>query len=325
MDVATKARQTWSIKSTDLQPIDLSPTTGRDVVIGYLLRTTNMSPIDWPIYLASMPAVSGNIVWNGASFVGGGASVNLLTSNNKQNIVGVVTGQDVTNETVQVTITDSKPISGYMNVGQYFIGQNVTFNYRPPIYPGGSGLSGAVEVSGAILGKVALYNSSGFVYAYIPGWRCDNMRNKRTMPDSAYNFSANITYEKGVTSYSNYYGMLIVLTPTTKIKFNSVSGTVPSFRIIIAVSGSVIAQTQVGQIAIPMTVPVEQLAGPISNYTWNFPDSLAQTVYNLSPSALGWAPIQIWAHPDPNVGFSNMPDLDNWQLLITIPYIAVGM
>jgi general secretion pathway protein G len=328
MDTATKGTQTWGAQNTVLQPLTLNPVTTKDVIIEYQLLDPWFSSIESPVYLASMPDVSGNITWDGSAhkFVGGGTSTNLLTSSNKQNIVGTVVGQDWYNNMVTVTITESKSISGYLNVGQYYIGQTVTFYYPPPVSLSGSVLSGAVEVFGAVFYSHGISIPVAPWVIYLPGWRCDSMRNKRTMPDSAYSFSTNITYESGTPSYVPVGpGITLSFTPTTKIKFNSVTGSVPSFRIMIAASGSVAVPIMGGgYLSIPMTNLIQQLAGPISNFTLNITSSILNAATSLGSSAYDFPPFQIWAHPDQSVPFSSIPSIDNWQLLMTIPSIRVG-
>jgi general secretion pathway protein G len=121
-----------------------------------------------------------------------------------------------------------------------------------------------------------------------------------------YVFNANITYDTAYGGSVTYEGIYIYYTALTQIKLNSVTGNVPSFQVIIAVSGVTDDAYQS-----PVNRSTQKLIGPVSNFNWT-PAYL--NINGMLYDYFTYPSITIWANPDPNVSFPNEP-AGNWQVI----------
>lgn len=302
IDLGTGEKQTWGAQNIQ-QPVTLNPPSGTQILIGYQVLTTSLVIIkEAGPYLVELPATSGIFEWNGGTmrFDGGPAGIDLTSTNNKQTIRGNIISNDWYFSRVTVQVTESIPASGYFNAGQYFIGQQIVFSYSIPFMQNNvpALISGPIEVLEAKIEKQSL---EGVFY---PGWRCTTMRRPRTMPDSAYVFSKNITSES-VTGGS-YGGITEHM--TKKIKINSLTGSVQPFKVVLALTGAI--QITLNAVAL-ISIPRLELIGPISNYVYTVENYNFGGFYN--PSGYSYPSFTIWAHPDNNAVFSDVPEIDNWQ------------
>lgn len=314
IDLANGLKQTWGIKNAEQQPVYLNPTNGTQILIGYNILTVGQVHVsEVGPFLVNLPSTSGVFVWNGGAkkFEGGNAGVDLSTSDNKQKLLCDVTYFDDYNSRVMLKIVGSTPCSGFVDVGQFFLGQDaILYGYRAPLnshYQPALGTERLV-IENAIFKKIGIPVPQGTLY--LSGWTCTAIHRPRTLPDSAYVFSASVTYDQ---FFGGYMDNGLRAYTTTKIHINSLTGSIQPFKVVIAMTGPIVLET----LSSIISIPVQELNGPISNYLYtigNIPTGYftGATVYSPPP----WT---IWANPDLNAVFIDNPEINNWIRVASVP------
>jgi hypothetical protein len=316
-DLSTGQVQTWGTINA-LEPVHLQPLSGNQVIIQYQALDQWMNLQGWYFFYAEIPDTSGIVTWDHANkrFMDGPVGVDLLNSNNKQLIRGTIISQDWYNNRFVLNIKESVPTSGYLDVGQYFVGDNVDVWYPVPFTPNGTILS--VEVEG-----IMKFQKHGIAIpvepwtVFVPGWTPQDLKMKRTYPDSAYNFTKNITAE--FSTNGQYWAEADrMIYPLTKIKI-SVNGAVSQFKIIVGITSTQTMQISGGAYrSYPVSSIIREITGPVAN--WEMSGSELFQYIN----SFGWqTPFKVWANPDMDASFPAIPELANWVLLDTIPYFKV--
>lgn len=126
-DIESGVEQGWGVQRIE-QRVEMNPLSGKKGLFRFL---TN-GDVAYGPYLVELPSPSGEYVWTGHAF-NAGSSTNLASTNNKQILRGVLTGQDYAGGVAWLTPDTSVEIPGYYNIGQYFIGQNLQIYVPIPL------------------------------------------------------------------------------------------------------------------------------------------------------------------------------------------------
>jgi hypothetical protein len=312
-DLSTGVTQAWGTINAQ-EPVHLNPLSGNQVIIQYQALDQWMNLQGWYFFYAEIPHTAGIITWDHSArrFVGGPTGIDLLNSNNKQFIKGTLVSKDTTNNIMTVKVAESIPVSGYIDVGQYFIGENITLYAIPP-----------ADISGAVEGEMK-FEPHGISIPmapwviYVPGWTTANIRVQRTFPDSAYVFGKDIVAEYQ-TEGSYWPDAQRMIYGLLKIRINSVTGAVPQFKVVLGAVGQQVYQTPQGYYAVAISAVIRTFTGPLSNIEILGADIQQSLNQFYADNIAGLPPFQIWANPDMNAAFSTSPATGNWVLLASIP------